>query len=553
MSKRAGLGAVLPALAGAVAFVLVLLATRPAGPGLDPDAVSYLSAARSLIDRGTLTVPTTDWEQVDSLEPLAHFPPGFPIALAIVQTVGADPITAARLVSASSAAVMLGIVTWLVTGAAGPLAALALAAALLATPAVADVHLAVLSEPLFLACLAATLALTVHADDRPWLAGTTAALATMVRYAGIALPAAVVVWTILRPDDAVLHGQLLKVPGRDAFRRRLRAAAIAALPTALLLGAWVGRTRRVAGRGAIREIAAYGGGIASTLREGAGTLRDWLAPSLDGAPSARVAFASILLLGLGATMLMAARRPPAERDVGSVADTSLPASARDSSALKLVLAATLIVVLYVAVVLLARLVADPGIPLDERLLAPAILLTELVIAVTLARSWNAITRPVRLAAGALLVIWAALSASQVIDNVGAAMSDGIDFAGARWRESSLAAWARTDPDHHPLFSNFPAALYFHARRAARLLPQEPDARELQAFGDTLRRRHGAVVAFSQPSAFVESPASLVRALGLRAIVQDSTGAVYVSPPDTLATQQVQPADTLARRGLPSER
>ena len=41
------------ALLGILAFALVLAVTDPPGPGLDPDALSYMGAAESLVTQGT--------------------------------------------------------------------------------------------------------------------------------------------------------------------------------------------------------------------------------------------------------------------------------------------------------------------------------------------------------------------------------------------------------------------------------------------------------------------------------------------------------------------
>ena len=73
----------LPALAlGAVAFWGVLRITAGAGPGLDPDSMSYLHAATTLAHHGRLRDVQRDWASADSTMPLAHWPPGYPVAIA---------------------------------------------------------------------------------------------------------------------------------------------------------------------------------------------------------------------------------------------------------------------------------------------------------------------------------------------------------------------------------------------------------------------------------------------------------------------------------------
>ena len=98
------------------------------------------------------------------------------------------------------------------------------------------------------------------------------------------------------------------VARRAPLRERVRRAVIAALPAALLEGAWVVRTRLVSGgQHAIREFALYGD-LGPTLREGGDTLRDWFVPDTDpdwslphrGAIALVAAAVLIMLIVLGA-------------------------------------------------------------------------------------------------------------------------------------------------------------------------------------------------------------------------------------------------------------
>ena len=183
------------ALLGIAAFALVLVVTDPPGPGLDPDAMSYMGAAESLAAHGAYRIPAADWTSADSSSPLAHFPPGYSTALAVPVALGMAPPQAARLVDALAAAVTVVTLVLVVGSATTTLAGEALGGALIVTPAMATVHLSVLSEPLFLALLTLTLAAMVYAPDRPLRTGMAAALGAMVRYAGASLVGAVTLWS----------------------------------------------------------------------------------------------------------------------------------------------------------------------------------------------------------------------------------------------------------------------------------------------------------------------------------------------------------------------
>ena len=61
---------------GVIAFAGVLAITSGAGPGLDPDSMSYLQAVAVVPDNGQLRDVQRDWASGDSTLPLAHWPAG---------------------------------------------------------------------------------------------------------------------------------------------------------------------------------------------------------------------------------------------------------------------------------------------------------------------------------------------------------------------------------------------------------------------------------------------------------------------------------------------
>jgi len=492
---------------GALACWLALAVTQPVGPGLDPDSVSYLAAARSLAHHGTLTVPDDDWESADSTTALTHFPPGYPAVLALPVAMGVPPIDAARLVQALAALVATALCVWLVSVTAGSWAGAAAGVTLLVTPALAAVHESVLSEPLFLALAALTLVLMVRAPGRPLAAGVAAAGSALVRYAGVSLVGGAALWWLVRP-------------GGGGWRERVRAATLAFLPGGVAMAAWVARTARVHHAEAIRDLAVYGQ-LGATVREGADTVATWLAPVLDDPWRALGALGVLALAGL---VVVAAARRGARGEDGD--------AGRDGA--RVMLAATGVLAgSYLAFVLLARIVADPGIPLDQRILAPVILLAELAVITALGARWGDWGWVRRSAAALLLVIWWGGSLSSALDDAEYALDTGNDYADVSWSGSALAGWVREHGDGRALFTNFPTALYFHAGRMARLLPQGAAPDSVRAFARALRERDGLVVVFDRGSRFVMSPDSLVARLGVRRIARVADGAVYALPADSV--------------------
>jgi hypothetical protein len=421
----------------------------------------------------------------------------------------------ARIVGAVAAAVSAASICLLIAAAAGAslVPALITIAALALTPAIVDVHLSALSEPLFLALLSVTLLAIVMRPSQPALAGLAAAGAALVRYAGVAVVGGVVLWAFMQ---------------RDSLRGRVRRALVAAAPAVTLQGLWVIRSRLVAGPHGIREAGIYGG-FGATLDMGRHTIIDWLVPLPYGETlPLRGAIALILLVALAFVLAAGARQ--ARRD--AVRD---PRVETNDAATVTMRACGLLALCYVGVITLSRLFADPGIPFDNRILAPLELLVGVAAAVAMTLWWRGRGLMPRAVLAALLLGWVSLAIYADYDTVSYAMSEGADFASSQWRESPTIAWARAHGGNVPLYSNWAAAVYFHLHRTARELPEADDSSAFAAFADTLRSRHALVLAFDAPSPGLADPISLERLLSLREVAKLSDGRILAAPDDTVKT------------------
>jgi hypothetical protein len=509
-----------PVLLGIVAFTLVLTITDPPSPGLDPDALAYVGSAESFALHGEFRTPTAHWDSRDSTSALSHFPPGFATVMALPVRAGMDPLQSARLVMAVAAFVTVTTLAFLVAEATAPLAGILLATALFATSAMHEIHVSVLSEPLFLALLALTLAAMVRRERQPWLAGVWAALAAMTRYAGISAIGAVVLWSIAR---------------RGTLGERLRRGAWATLPAIVLEGLWFVRTKLVATAEPIRKLALYGN-LGASLAEGAKTLASWLVPDADGALDPADAMphrgmiagvvAGLLVLIVLTGAVRARRQRRAMPSGGSTVDSSDP-----TAALRLLAAATLLVVCYLALLIVSRVIADPGIPFDERILAPVIVLGATIAATGIALWWRS-TRaelPKIVVCGALLGWWFGAASATWID-ARYVMAWGSDFAGDQWHRSELLQWARGHGQGHPLYTNWPVVPYFYLGRPARDVPRLNESRLLAAFADSVRTHDGLVLAFDVPGIEYVTVDSLKNVPRLRMIARLHDGAAFAAGP-----------------------
>jgi hypothetical protein len=484
-----------PALAlGVGAFALLFAITSGAGPGLDPDAMAYLGAATSMAQQGTLRVPSSQWDAEDSTSALTTWPPAFSIAMAIPRELGVGSLLSARIVNAVAAFITATVLFLLVDGVAGIVAAVCGVAAVFVTTAIVGVHLSVLSEPLFLACLALTLAAMVGRGARPLVAGVPAALAAMVRYAGVCAPAAVVLWFFFS--------------GRKSLRARFADAGQAAVVPVIVIGGWLLRSARVGDSSGTPELT-LNRHLGSTLREGMQTLAEWLAPGMHP-PIVQLIVALALAIGVAAVVVNGVRRS------GHPARRFLRADA-------------LLLCLYIFVLMSARVLVGDAIPFDFRLLAPAILLAEAAIVVAVARYLTGATSNARRVVIAVCALWFAASLAQSARDASEAITEGSDFASSDWRSSPTLEWVRSRSAGRTLFSNWPAAVYFGTSRIARDIPQSLDSSDLREFGEILERSRGAFVAFSSQNPDYPLGNSIARALGLVEAGQFSDGTVWVSP------------------------
>jgi len=224
---------VLVGLMAAIAGTAALVATRH-GIALSPDSVSYLSAARNLAaGHGYLDFTGT----ADTT-----FPPLFPAAIAAGNVVGFSLTTSARLVNASSFAVIV-VLSWALLRRHVDSTVVRVTAliAIACSPVLLDVSAKAWSEPLFCAFLLAFLLVIERAvcsvDARLRLvaaAGLISGAAFLVRYVGVSLIiTGVVVCTLL--------------PLGTSIRRRAERTLVFVLAAAPLPAIWALRN---AGSGA---------------------------------------------------------------------------------------------------------------------------------------------------------------------------------------------------------------------------------------------------------------------------------------------------------------
>lgn len=227
MSQRVSRGRATAAVLVGCVFAATLAGVSFDGERLANDAAQYFSVADNLrAGRGLATGIVYYEEHYASKSvpaPQTVFPPGYPVAIALVAATGVGTATAAFVVDLLAWAISI----WLLFSIAlarghGPATALGCAAAFacLALPWVYIQEM--LSEPLFIALTLAAARCLAGSRDRasvwlPLLAGVAASAAITVRYAGVFFAVAVAVVLAIelmrgRSRRTLIHGVAFALP-----------------------------------------------------------------------------------------------------------------------------------------------------------------------------------------------------------------------------------------------------------------------------------------------------------------------------------------------------
>jgi len=472
---------------GALAFGLVMLGTRPPGPGLYGDSAGYMGAAESLVQHGTLRVPFAPYTSADSTSPLAQWPPGFPVLIAGPVLGGASAVTGARLVVAASAAVTVILAMLLVGNAAGLAWGVVAALVLMLTTSVVSVHLDALSEPPFITATIATLATCVWWPRRPLASGATAAIAMLLRYMGLGVVVGAAVWGLAQPARTT--------------RERIGRGLLAALPGVLVYLAWSIHVRH---SGAVVVHPHPDHFPLTTMRRFVGASLAWLAPeSAGGMRAGRAILKGLLLVG-GIWLVVRQWASPVVRAAVVIAATS-------------------------AGLLLASQLLQANVEMSDRMFSPVHAMLDIAIVTALALAW----RP---AMGLALAAWAAGTIPATVGVIRGARTEGRYHARREIVDSPLWQWVRDSTPTRPaaLYSNDVADIYFATHRPSRSMPWIMTADSARRFLASCRQPALIVwasgytesVIYPELLGVAATPARLEAALLLRRVATFPTGVVW---------------------------
>lgn len=450
-------------------------------PGVVPDSTIYLDVARHLRDGVGFATRSG---------PLVHFPPLYPLTLALVgpgRGAALGWVGWVQSLLAVLTAAMVGLAVWAGSPRAVRKGAASWAvAAFGSTGAFFFLFSVVRSEALFLplALLAYVAIARFLATERRWVlvvAGAAAALACLTRYAGVALLPPLVVALLVR--------------GGRPWARRLGESAVFTVLSVAPLAVWLARNEVVAASTTNRSLVVH----PPLPRHGA-QLAEAVASFVFGLPGhaspSRVVVATLVL---GAVMGVAAvawwrRVRSASAGAGDGAATAwAPAMGWLAGGF---------VLFYPAFLLVSISLFDAATPLDLRILAPLGVFLTVWAAVALTPTggagWSRRWKVLAWALAALLVFRGVRTAA----DVRWFHRQGLGFTAEAWVASPTVRAVAGAPPGVEILSHAADGIHFLTGRDARFLPERLDPLSLEPRRDFGRDLDGVCRALSEGRAWV---------------------------------------------------
>ncbi|HEY1268721.1 MAG TPA: hypothetical protein VGH16_15810 [Candidatus Binatia bacterium] len=473
------------------------MATDNFGPGVSPDSINYIAAARSLYSgHGYLYYDGTVF---------TVWPPLFPTILAAGISTGVDVLQFARFFNALTFGLTVfyvGLIASVLLN-SRPLRAIATASALLSFPLL-KMYVMVWTEPLFILLILIFLLRLSQVWRSEHLSigslavlSAVAAVACLQRYLGLAL---------------VLCGAVfLLTSERTAWKNRLAFTAAFCTLSLLPLSLWVVRNYSLAGA-PTGPRSSSSTSILASARDLVVVSTNWFLP-FDSALETRVAAFLLLTALIGACLFIGAKRPQNEE---------VP------SGRAFVITAGLFIIIYCAM-----LVAVTGTialePISQRYLSPIfpIALLFLFKAIEKCAAWLAERGVPRKRAEALASILSLAILVQSTFTTSQAISiwrrEGAgDYTHIAWERSELLDWLSRNRLDGEIYSNAADLIYLKTGIIARPLPYRGS--DLAAWRRTLsadKKHYGAWFGQSFRT-YLASPLEFTAAFDLKPVFSRRT-------------------------------
>lgn len=449
----------------------IVLKATPEGLGLSDDSIAYIAGARSMLAGNGYREA---W--LASNQPVTHFPPGFSSVLAFFGLFGLDPLRGTRFVNALLFGInagLLGILVWRMTPSLT--AGLVIAALFVANGDMLQVHVAAMSEPLFIfLSLLSFWMFDLYFELPPssvgkgiagewwWLVacGALAGMAYLTRYAGLALVATFLFAIVIL---------------RSTWRKRFTSIGIflaGFLPFAL---GWALRNRLIA-ESATNRAFVWHPITAENIRLGIYTFSSFLVP----VESWRSAIAkpalipeAIIAIVLGTLLVWTLLR--AWKYISKPRQASDLKRGGKESREVISFTTGLFIFAYLASIVASMTMFDAATKFKLRILAP-VFVGLLILLVAFGIWMRKKYRPLVVVATILALGLSIYKQSVTFVHWS---QGGLGYASFQWYDSEAMAYLRGLPEDVSIYTNEPAAVYLYVGRGAKVLPTRYDSATAQ--------------------------------------------------------------------------
>ncbi len=502
-----------------IAFAGMMFATR-SGAGLTPDSLTYVNAARQLMQGQPLTeIPTNG-----KANPYTHFPPLFPVLMAIISTLlRTDPLQAGQYINCLLFGLNALLVALVLHRAGSRIYIVILGVIfMLAADEMIYIHVMVWSEPLFILLMLSGIYFLQRFFQSNKLSdlaisALAVGLSALVRYVGVVFIVAEFVCVLFL--------------ARNAWRTQLRLLLLQGVVASTPIAFWSIRNIAISGSASDRQLF-FHPLMLSDIVSGMSIIRDiWvfnarpmLVPILTG-----------IILGIFVVVLWQMRqRTGIQERVKAVPSLSFPTIG------------ILFILAYIGFLIFSISFFDASIPVDERILAPAYVLALLVVMPLLPYALEQRKSIARASA----IILSVILTSYIVNDIRTFPDwNGRGYAAPKWQLTALFDRIRAIPNDVIIYSDDSKPIYFFVGRAVYDLPRkinrvtsQPNqnyATERSEMRAKLNNGQAVLIDFVQNTLSLASTQDLLQGLSLRVSYTDPTGSIYVDDNMVLIAQPKQ--------------
>lgn len=445
-------------LLGLSGAIILWINTRIWGIGVGYDSYYYLSAADNFLSGNGMTRFNAD----GNLIPIIHYPPAYPIILAVTNFIfSGDVLMGARILAVVFWGINIIIIGWLIFAfTESVLAAVLGSVGLLLSPFSLEVHLMAMTEPMFLAIILLTLYLLSRYLQFPStknlvISGVFAGLSFLVRYSGAyTIVVGLVVILILR---------------NKKMSQKLKEATYFGLTSVLVILPWLIRNWVLTGNFTNRSPVFH---IPNTekLMDGIYIASTWISPTLIPGVFATGRIALMRLMFVVVAIIVGII-------VWAMRSKGTPNKLiYENREFRFVAILSISIIVYLLSLLVSLSFFDASTSMDNRILSPLY-----VVGITLGMIviWQGYAvSSSRILSLAVLVVGVLFLSHNNFDRYQLELermyNKGKGFTGREWQNSETIAEIRQLPSYLVYYSNEPTSLFFLANRLSYAIPENID-------------------------------------------------------------------------------